>query len=121
MINAAQYKEGRFPKGWAAREHSMRESGWTSARFGRKNTELFYSLEGQTAEVNAPRLKPIQKGFSLRLSVYKEPFPASLQGYLYSSAGAHFLYGAMALTSDLDDGKGIAERLGGIWSEKWLI
>lgn len=45
----------------------------------------------------------------------------SLQGYLYSLAGAHFLYGAMALTSDLDDGKGIAERLGGIWSEKWLI
>ena len=87
----------------------MREAGSTSARFGGTNTELCHSLEGQTFEVSVPRLKPIRKGFSLRLyerfrlqtlsSFY------SLQGYLHSLASTHFNYRAMTLTSDLGIGR----------------
>lgn len=48
------------------------------------------------------------------------PFPAS-QGYLYSLAGAPFIYRAMILTSDLGNGRGVGERLGGISTGKWLV
>lgn len=86
----------------------------------------FYSPEGQTLEMNIPRLKPVLPGpwFSLRLYerfclLALSSFPRLLPAFF---VGVAFIDRAMTLTSDLSNGRGfgkgsVESLVGSGWSE----